>query len=393
MKLLFFTSKPIFPSVDGGCFASEKMLLSLLKAEIDVRYVTLSTNKHPFDEADFTRKMIHKFHPTNFFINTDVRPISAAFHLLKPGSYNADRFYSKDIETKLLELIKSENFDGIVLDSLYSLPYFEAIRSNFSGQIVARTHNVEHQLWEQYAEDARGLKKWYLKRLAKDLKSFEMSALAKVDAILSISKDDTSEFKRLAIQTPISEIPVSIEVAKTPALIAENRIYHLGMMNWEPNRQAVNELVSWMPELRKRLPQLELHIAGSGSKEMVEANEDLGIFVHGFVECADDFARNHGILVSPMRAASGVRIKFLEAMAQGVPIISSQTGALGIDHESSECLIIAHSREEFFERISDLISNPSKGEEIARNALNYIDKNHNIDDISKRIVEVFKRNT
>ena len=148
MKLLFFTSKPIFPSVDGGCFASEKMLLSLLKAEIDVRYVTLSTNKHPFDEADFTRKMIHKFHPTNFFINTDVRPISAAFHLLKPGSYNADRFYSKDIETKLLELIKSENFDGIVLDSLYSLPYFEAIRSNFSGQIVARTHNVEHQLWE-----------------------------------------------------------------------------------------------------------------------------------------------------------------------------------------------------------------------------------------------------
>jgi glycosyltransferase involved in cell wall biosynthesis len=229
--------------------------------------------------------------------------------------------------------------------------------------------------------------------LANDLKRFELKNLALANAILSISNDDTAEFKKIGLKTKNVHIPVNIEtvINETPA--STNRIYHLGMMDWEPNRQAVSQLVDWMPELRNRNPLLELHIAGSKSEEFIQKDEENGIYVHGFVDSVDDFARNHGLLISPIRVASGVRVKFLEAMALGVPIVTTSLGALGVEHEKYSCLCIAETKEEFFTHIDELTTNSSMREEIGRNALNYIDKNHNIDIISQRIVEIFETNT
>lgn len=393
MKLLFFTSKPIYPSVDGGCFASEKFLSCLLHANADVQYATLSTNKHPFDLTLFPKELTKRINPIDYYVDTDVRAIDAFKSLFSSKSYNIERFYSSEVEALLVDLIKAEAFDGIVFDSLYTLPYLKEVRSNFKGKLAVRAHNVEHRLWQHYAFEASGLKKWYLKRLARDLKQFELKKLSKVDAILSISNDDTTDFKKMGIQTKIVNVPVSIETKTNDVRTVSHRIYHLGMMNWEPNQQAVNQLIEWMPELRDRIPNLELHIAGSKSEEFIQQDQELGIFVHGFVESVDDFAQNHGILVSPLRAASGVRIKFLEAMALGIPIVTTTLGALGIDHSNSNCLCIADTKEAFFNHIEELSTNASKREEIGLNALNYIDKNHNIDTISQTIVEVFETNT
>jgi len=393
MKLLFFTSKPIFPAIDGGCFASNQFLSALLHAEVDVQYATLSTNKHPLNLSKFPKELIKQVNPIDYFVNTDVSILPALKSLFNSRSYNADRFYLPEIETLLLELIKKHNFDGIIFDSLYTLPYLNAVKSKFHGKIAVRTHNVEFQLWEQYAQNASGIKKWYLKRLAKDLKRFEKKKLNKVDAIFSISKDDSAAFKELGVSKPILDIPVAIALNENTFEIASNRIYHLGMMDWEPNKQAVQLLVDWMPEIRKQLPNLELHIAGAKSEEFIEEDLQNGIHVHGFVDSVDKFIGNHGILVSPIQTASGIRIKFLEAMAMGVPIITTSVGALGIDYQSNNCLSIAESKEDFISNIVELSTNPTKREEIGRNAQIYIQKNHNIDTVSQRIVEVFQGNS
>lgn len=393
MKLLFFTSKPIYPSVDGGCFASEKLLSCLLHANIDVQYATLSTNKHPFDLSKFPEDLAKTIKPIDYYVNTDVRALSALKSLFTSNSYNTNRFYSIEVEALLIELIKQESFDGIIFDSLYTLPYLDAVRAIFKGKITTRTHNVEYKLWEHYSAEASGLKKWYLRRLAKDLKRFELKKLSQVDAVLSISKDDSLEFKKVGVKTEIVDIAVNIDIRENNVPTSNHRIYHLGMMDWEPNRQAVNQLIDWMPELRKLVPTLELHIAGSKSEEFVEKDEQNGIYVHGFVDSVEDFTRKNGLLVSPIRAASGVRIKFLEAMASGIPIITTALGALGIEHETCSCLCISETKEEFFANIAELTSNQEKREEIGRNALSYINKNHNIDTISQRIVEIFETNT
>lgn len=393
MRILFFTSKPIYPAVDGGCFASQQFLQSLLHANIDVKYVTLSTNKHPFDASKFPQELKDRIDPTDYFVDTDVRPISALTALFKSSSYNADRFYSKEVSDLLTQLIREDAFDGIIFDSLFTLPYFDDIKLVFKEKMVVRTHNVEFKLWEQYAKEAKGPKKWYLNRLARDLKRFELSALNKVSAIFSISKDDSEVFRRLGVTTFISEVPVAISNTNTSITTVSNRLFFLGSMDWEPNIQSTRSLIEHMPDLRRRNPLLELHIAGAKSTEHLCDDQENGVFVHGFVDSIADFIGKHGILAAPIQFASGVRIKFLEAMALGVPIVTTPEGALGIDHKGKDCLCVAETNEAFIDAIIELSTNHEKRKEIGTNAIHYIEKNHNIDAISQKIVETFEANT
>lgn len=393
MRILFFTSKPIYPGVDGGCFASQQFLNCLLHANIDVKYITLSTHKHPFEKSKFPSELHEKIDPMDHFVNTDIRPLAAFAALFSSSSYNADRFFNKEIAELLVQQIRSDHFDGIVFDSLYTLPYFDHIRSVFNVKIVVRTHNVEFKLWEQYAEESKGLKRWYLNRLAKDLKRFELSALSKVDAIFSISKDDSTIFQNLGISVPIIEVPVAVSVHPTPVDTVSNKLFFMGNMDWSPNIDAVLDLIRLMPTLKKVNPDLELHIAGAKSKEIITSNEQNGIYVHGFVDSVADFIRGHGILAAPIQFASGVRIKFLEAMALGIPIVTTPAGALGIDFNGQNCLVVAKTNDAFIEAVVELSMNPEKRKEIGTNAIHYIEKNHNIDAVSQKIVETFEANT
>ncbi len=393
MRILFFTSKPIYPAIDGGCFASQQFLNCLLHANVDVQYITLSTNKHPFEKSRFPVELQDKINPIDYFVETDIRPFSAFAALFKSSSYNADRFYNKEVAELVVEQIQDGHFDGIVLDSLYTLPYFDQIKANFRGKIIVRTHNVEFKLWEQYAQEAKGAKKWYLNRLAKDLKRFELSALNKVNAIFSISKDDSNEFKNLGISTPIVEVPVTIPLNSAPVDTVSNKLFFMGNMDWSPNIDAVRDLIRLMPTLKKVNPDLELHIAGAKSIEIITSNEQNGIYVHGFVDSVADFIRDHGILAAPIQFASGVRIKFLEAMAMGIPIVTTPAGALGIDHQGRNCIVVAEGDNKFMHEVIALSINPEQRKEIGTNAIHYIEKNHNIDAVSLKIVETFEANT
>ncbi len=393
MRILFFTSKPIYPAVDGGCFASQQFLKCLLHANMDVKYVTLSTDKHPFDNSKFPKEVAKKIAPVDYFVDTAIHPLSAFAALFNSSSYNADRFYHKEVADLLTALIQNGDFDGIVFDSLYTLPYFEDVKAIFKGKMMVRTHNVEFKLWEQYAKEASVLKKWYLNRLAKDLKRFELSALKKVHAIFSISQDDSEVFRNNGITTSIVEIPVSVPTALNAVETTSNKLFFLGSMDWQPNIQSARRLMEMLPEFRKNNAQLELHVAGAKSDEVLSGQDQPGLHVHGFVDSVVDFMSNHGVLAAPIQFASGVRIKFLEAMAMGIPVVTTPEGALGIDYTGKNCLFVVNSDEEFIRAIAELSANPEKRKEIGRNAIHYIEKNHNIDAISQKIVETFEANT
>ena len=134
----------------------------------------------------------------------------------------------------------------------------------------------------------------------------------------------------------------------------------------------------------------ELHLAGKGVEVHIDEQDASGLHVHGFVEDIDGFVNDHGILVSPIRIGSGIRVKILESMALGKPIITTAIGAAGIEYEKSKCLTIAESREDFIQAMTELSSNAHLREEIGRNAHSYIRKNHNIEEISKQLLELLQ---
>ncbi len=388
MRVLYITSKPVYPSVDGGTLASQRFLESLDAAEIAIKHFSIGTEKHPFDASKYPESIRNRFSVEGLNIKTAVNPLKAFFALFKKGSYNVKRFYSKDVETKLIEIIQNDSFDAIIFDSLFTSPYLEAIKSNWSGKTILRAHNVESDIWRAYGISTNGLKGKYIRRLAKDLCIYERSITEHFDVILTISQADTERFAVLGISTPCVHIPVSINVTENQMDYSANSPYHLGSMEWEPNIEAVNKLIELFPKIREKAEDSTLFIAGNKAKETVKAN---GVVkVDGFVECPTTYGKSKGILLSPIQSGSGIRIKILEAMAMGVPVLTTTIGALGIDHQTTHCLEIADTDEEFVQKAQTLINTQSVREEIGRNASEYIRKNHNIEAISQRLVEVIE---
>jgi glycosyltransferase involved in cell wall biosynthesis len=90
-----------------------------------------------------------------------------------------------------------------------------------------------------------------------------------------------------------------------------------------------------------------------------------------------DFYSSYQVLIVPLLSGSGVRIKIIEGMSYGKPIISTSVGAEGIGAVEGEHLMIADSPEDFVRTIIEVLNDPVKLNQLSSNALNFAKKNFN----------------
>jgi glycosyltransferase involved in cell wall biosynthesis len=105
-----------------------------------------------------------------------------------------------------------------------------------------------------------------------------------------------------------------------------------------------------------------------------------GIINHGFVSDSHKFMQNNGLLISPIRSGSGVRVKLLEAMALGVPVVTTKIGAVGIQHNN--CVYLAETTAEFVSQIIELIKFQEKRMALGGKARKFIEDNNSVNSIS-----------
>lgn len=387
MKILYLTNKPIFPVVDGGCKAMHQFLSCLLKSDFDIKHICLSTHKHPFELENYPIELREKLPISDYPIDTKIKIPEAVKQLFKRESFNISRFDSTEIHEKLRFELLNNNYTHVILESLFLSTYVKTIREFPSLKIIVRTHNVEHKIWEQLAKNTSNpIKRWYLNRLAADLKKQELEVLNQVDLLATISNTDGEEFKKLGITTPIVTIPVAMNSSENEEDYTTKSLFFLGSMNWQPNIEAVNWLVNAIfPIVKGKIPQATLHLAGSFMPKTFPTNKENGIINHGFVEDSSHFMQSNGILVLPIQSGSGVRMKMLEALSLGIPVITTTVGAQGINDLETVC--IAESTEQFAEKIIELLQSPEKQSVLGNNAFHYMAKNYSISTISNLIRE------
>ncbi len=385
MRLLYLTHKPVFPIVDGGCKAMYQFLQCLFDNHYSIKHICLSTQKHMFDLSQYPDDLAKKIHPQSCSINTSLNYLAAIKHLFINKSYNVSRFDTPIMHEKINEELLQQKYDLVILESIFLSPYIETIRKSSRAKILIRTHNVEYTLWEQQAKKTSSIiKKWYLKKLAKDLKKAELEALQKVDLVATITDEDEHNFRQAGITTSIFTLPVTLKPSTLPINSISCKICFIGAMNWQPNREALNWLIDEIfPILKHKIPNIELHIAGSFIGDLLQENKDEAIVVHGFVNDSTTFLTSHGILVLPIKSGSGVRIKLLEAMSLGVPCITTSKGAEGI--RNKDAVFIAETTEAFIDGITTLLTSEFLCQKLSQNAKTYIQHNHSTELISNLI--------
>lgn len=388
MKVLLISSKPIYPKNDGGSVAMDNFLKSLLAAHFEVRHLAIGTEKHPYKKVNYPVDLQNKISINGQNISTSVNAFSALKSLFKNGSYNVNRFHSKDVFKKIEKEIKETKFDTIIFESLFSTIYLNEIREIFSGNILTRIHNIEANIWKDYWRNENSFfKKLFLKKLHRDLEKYEIETFKKIDGIIAISDDDRDSILALDIDANVITIPVAISDIQNHNNYSNTSVFHLGAMDWQPNIEAVERLIKIHEEAILKQNSFDLYIAGKNASSFKIPPSSKDIRNLGFIENLSDFTKSAGILVSPIISGSGVRIKILEMMAKGIPVITTKTGAKGINHCDNECLIIATDNNDFINKIKTVRESSELRRKLGENAIKYIRQHHNIEKITKSLRE------
>ena len=385
MKLLYITSKPAYPTLDGGCVAIQHFLDALLLGNHEITHLTFETHKHPFDQHAWPEELKKAIDLQSIFIDTKINPFTMLTKTLGGNSYHLSRFRTHNLSQKVNQLLQSKSFDAIVFDGLYSAACLNELRLNSDLKVYIRTHNVEHEIWNTLAKNSRSAGKSFITRiLAMALKKDEIKILNQVNGLFSISPEDTKKFIALGIKTPIVDLPVSMDISEPSDSSASNAFFFIGGMDWIPNKEALHFLISEIfPQIKAKIPSAELHIAGAGTDQLKVGD---GIVCHGFVTDSMDFMRESGTLLLPLKAGSGVRIKILEAMSIGVPIVTTSIGKEGIN--ALDCMSIADTTEAFITASIALQNNSELKEKYAQNSRAYIKANYSPTTVSIALNEI-----
>jgi glycosyltransferase involved in cell wall biosynthesis len=162
-------------------------------------------------------------------------------------------------------------------------------------------------------------------------------------------------------------------------------------MDWKPNEEGIQWMLETVwPLIIERIPDIKLYLAGRNMPDWIHETGMHNVVVDGEVENAKKYLCEHQIMIVPLLSAGGMRVKIIEGLALGKVIISTTTGAEGIQYEDGKHLLIANSPEEIAATVQRLTEHPELITEIGCYARKLVEDQYSYLRIGNRLVEFYQ---
>jgi len=303
------------------------------------------------------------------------------------------------------KLARETRFDVAHADQLNMGQYAARVTQ---ARKIMDAHNALWLLYKRLAETMpAGPRRLLLDRDWKLLKTYEGRICREFDAVLAVSEEDKRALldamgepasvtakQRLQTQTvhgsslPLATgvgrdkftvIPIAVDGDETRPVVRDasaDHILHIGTMFWPPNIDGVKWFIhDVLPIIRKQKPSIVFDVVGARPpQELLDLSKtDPTINVTGYVDDPQPFLQTAGVLVVPLRAGGGMRVKILNAMAQALPIVTTTLGCEGIAVESGKHVLIADSPADFAAAVLRVLDDPALGATLGHNGRALID--------------------
>jgi polysaccharide biosynthesis protein PslH len=358
VRILWVKTSPLHPLTRGGDLRTYHMLRWLNRWH-EVTFLGLTANRSQKDYA----KLSYEYSAHSTWVDcwrtspSLPRPLflaGAGINLFSRLPYAVSRFRSSRLKFQIEQLLKSQPFDLLVCDFLFpaaSLPWNQ--KQVIGIPWILFQHNVESMIWKRRTEGRAGLSGHYWRNQWGRMKKFERDVCHRFDGVITVSEADTLIHRKdYGLGNVLGSVPTGVDIdyfASFPRTLPEvPTIVFVGSMDWLANVDAVLHFAkdSW-PLIRQKLPNARFLIVGREPPASVRnlAGKDDGIEVTGTVPDIRPYMRNaHGMVV-PLRIGGGTRLKILEAMAAGLPVVSTQVGAEGLPVKHGHHLLLADDPE------------------------------------------------
>ena len=309
-----------------------------------------------------------------------------------------------DFIIKFVKIIQKQKIDIIQVSSPYgviaSKLVTKLLRRNVP--IIYDAHNVQSDLAQCSLNDPKAT---FLEKIFAliYMPLQERMAVKYADHILSVSQEDKMRFieKYSITQQNITVIPSGVDIIDLPALkdkdeikkeldIDKNKlaiIFH-GSYFHPPNREAIDLIKNDIaPEIMKVDKDIVFVIAGFD----VPVFEEENIKAVGFVEEIYSLIHAADMAIAPILSGGGTRLKILDYMGVGLPIVTTKKGIEGINAKNGEHVIIVDDvNEEFIDAIKYLIDNEQERKRIGANARKLAEEEYNWDKIGEKLDKLYR---
>ncbi len=298
----------------------------------------------------------------------------------------------------LRDLCQKHQFDMVIFDHVQTLSAVPLVkRWNPNALRLVNTYNVDSTLYRRLAENESNLEKRQQQlKLSKWCEGIESSLASKVDGYWACSDIDHQQFQSMNSK-PIRGYSIANGIATEvlPQDTRQNkredqRILFCGSLNYEPNRRGLEWFRKHVwPNIKQNNTAARLVVIGLGAaeSEFPELRNDPAVDFIGEVDVVLPWYHGTSIAVAPILEGSGTRIKILEAMTLGNPVVSTTVGAEGIDSTDGSDILIRDDADSFGQGILRLLSDDALFRKLQVNGRQLIDAQYDWKVIGNRLNE------
>jgi len=316
-----------------------------------------------------------------------------ATNLLSPVPYSVMTHNSAALRGALARIAREQPVD---LWHCEWTPYAAAVRSIAPRHWVVMAHNIESLIWQRYYEtETHPAKRWYIGRQWKKFVRFEREVFAAADCTIAVSEPDAKlardEFGARRVE--VVDNGVDVEYFRPGgAARDDDQILCLGSLDWRPNQDAVRVMLSEIfPAVRSQRPTAKLWIVGRNPPEwmsaLVAAVE--GATLVGSVPDVRPYLERSAVLAVPLRIGGGSRLKIIEALASGLPVVSTEIGAEGLDFEPGRHLETVAQTGEMAQALLACLAEPARARAQAKAARELVTAHYDWSALALRLEEIW----
>lgn len=307
--------------------------------------------------------------------------------------FNAVKLHSQAFVVELQKLLSRRSVDLVQIE--FSLMWrYAAIFTGIPCTLDA--HNIEHRIIGQNRINCSNpLKKMLYAIEERKLKALEERAWRECNLCFTVSENE-----RAAIATTLGNddkliAMVGIDLSRFEFLPKQSvglRLLFVGGLNYHPNLDSADYLLREIfPLIRASLPEVRLDIVGH-ELWRVEGllPENSGVALHENVPEILPWFRGADLLVVPLRFGAGIRIKILEAMAAGLPVVTTSKGCEGLVVEHGRELLVADDQESFASEVVRLLGDHELRRALAENARNFVAEHYSWETLVARMSKGFQ---
>ena len=364
MRILYICHRFPYPPKRGGKIRPFNMIRHLARRN-EVTVCSLARSPAEAQEAQGIAP-----HCARFFVYTVGAAAQMARMVVRlptPEPSSMGYFYSASLARKVRELLAAEQFDLLFVHCSSVAQY---VADHRATPKILDFGDMDSQKWLEYARYKPFPLSLGYRLEGRKMEAAERRLARAFDFCTATTRAEWETLESYATGTPTDWFPNGVDAdhfAPSGEPHDPDTIAFVGRMDYYPNQECMFDFcANVLPRLRERHSSVKLLIVGADPSPAVRKLAELpGVTVTGSVPDVRPYLHRSALMVAPLNIARGTQNKILEAMAAGVPVVTSKVAAGGVDAQDGAHFLVADTREEWVEAIGRVLANPAERQRLS----------------------------